>query len=380
MPGEDDRPRLRRLRIEGFRSILASEVVFSDLDVLIGANGAGKSNLIAFLRMVGSMLATDHGLSLFVGRMGGAAGLLHDGPKTTQAVRAEIAIETQAGVDDYAFTLVPAAGDSFVFSEERIRFSRTGGDGQESWLDLGAGHRTPALLHVTDERARKTQRTILDLLRGLSVFQFHDTSAESPLKRKAKLDQGRYLRGDGSNLAAVLFRMRDAHPLHFERITRTVRLIAPFFDSFAIDDDEGYALLQWREVGSEAIFGPGQVSDGLLRAIALVTLLLQPDATLPPVIVVDEPELGLHPAGLHIIVGLFRAAAQKRQCIVATQSPAFLRAVAPENVIVVDRPARSSSFQRLDPARLDGHLDDYDLDELWDMNLLGGRPGSLAAE
>ena len=380
MPGEGDRPKLIRLKIEGFRSIVAAELVLSDLDVLIGANGAGKSNLIAFLRAMSSMLSSESGLSLFVGRMGGAAALLHDGPKVTPSVRGEVTVETAAGVHDYAFTLAPAAGDSLIFTEERVRLSRHGAGAGQSWVDFGAGHRSPGLLRVDDHLDGSIQRTIVQLLRGLGVFQFHDTSAESPLKRKSRVDDGRFLRGDGGNLAAVLLRLRQANPLHHDRIVKTIRLIAPFFDDFAIEDDQGYALLQWRESGSDVVFGPGQISDGLLRAMALVTLLLQPRATMPPILVVDEPELGLHPAGLRVVVGLFEAASQARQCIVATQSPAFLRALEPENVIVVDRAERASSFRRLDPTRLQAWLDDYDLDELWDMNLLGGRPGSLAAE
>ncbi len=380
MPREGERHRLKQLRIEGFRSIVSAEIGFSALDVLIGANGAGKSNLIAFLRMVGFMLSSEGGLSLFTGRMGGASALLHDGPKVTRTIAAEIAIETAAGLNEYAFSLEMAAGDALIFTRERIRFSRHGLGGGQDWLDFGTGHRTPGLLYVSDDVGRRTQRTILHLLRGLSVFQFHDTSPESPLKRKWRIDDGRHLRGDGGNLAAFLLHMLGTAPLHHQRIVRTIRLIAPFFDDFAIEDDRGYALLQWREIGSEVVFGPGQISDGLLRAMALVALLLQPAATLPPMVVVDEPELGLHPAALQIVIGLFKAASQARQCIVATQSPAILRALASENVVVVDRPGRSSSFRRLDPSKLDKWLEDYDLDELWDMNLLGGRPGSLAAE
>ncbi len=380
MPGEGDRPKLKRLKIEGFRSIATAEIAFSDLDVLIGPNGAGKSNLIAFLRMVGFMLWSEGGLPLFVGRMGGASALLHDGPKATQAIAAEIAIETAAGLNEYAFRLEMAAGDTLIFTDERIRYSRHDLGAGQSWLEFGEGHRTPGLLSVSDDRGRKTQRTILGLLRGLSVFQFHDTSPASPLKRKSRIDDGRHLRGDGSNLAAFLFDLRESAPLHYQHISKTIRLIAPFFDDFAIEDDQGYVLLQWREIGSEAVFGPGQISDGLLRAMALVALLLQPSETQPPMIVVDEPELGLHPAALEIVMGLFKAAAEARQCVVATQSPAMLLGLAPENITVVDRPGRSSSFRRLDPAKLEAWLDDYDLADLWDMNLLGGRPGSLAAE
>jgi len=380
MPGVGDRPKLKRLKIEGFRSIASEEISFSDLDVLIGPNGAGKSNLIGFLRMIGFMLSSESGLSLYVGRAGGASALLHDGPKVTREIAAEIVIETSAGVNQYAFRLEMATGDALIFAEEKFRFSRGDHDTEQTWLHFGSGHNVPGLFQVSDDQTRKTQRTVLNLLRGLAVFQFHDTSAESPLKRKSQVDGGRYLRGDGGNLAPFLLHMRETSPAYYLRIVKTIRLFAPFFDDFVIEEDQGYALLRWREVGSDEVFGPGQISDGTLRAMALVTLLLQPIAAMPPVIIVDEPELGLHPAGLQIIIGLFKAAAHARQCIIATQSPAFLRALDPENVIVVERGGRSSSFRRLDLAKLAAWLDDYDLADLWDMNLLGGRPGSLAAE
>ncbi len=380
MPGEGDGPRLKRIRIEGFQSIAAQEIEFSDLDVLIGPNGAGKSNLIAFLRMVGFMLSSDTGLGLFVGLAGGAAALLHDGPKITDEIAATIVIETPAGTNEYVFRLRLAPDDSLIFAEERIRFSQRGRDPQPNWLDFGAGHRAPRLLLVDEDPARKTQRTILSIFRGLAVYQFHDTSPAAPPKRKSSVDSGRSLRGDAGNLAAFLLRMRGSDPAHYDRIVKTVRLIVPFFGDFVLEPDQGYVLLCWREIGSDQVFGPGQISDGTLRMLASVALLLQPLSTMAPILVIDEPELGLHPVGLDAIAGLVRAASHARQCIVATQSPAFLVDLEPENLVIVERVGRASTFRRLDRAELDVWLEDYNLAELWETNLLGGRPHAVAAE
>ncbi len=169
MPGEGDGPRLKRIRIEGFRSIAAQEIEFSDLDVLIGPNGAGKSNLIAFLRMVGFMLSSDTGLGLFVGLAGGAAALLHDGPKITDEIAATIVIETPAGTNEYVFRLRLAPDDSLIFTEERIRFSQRGRDPQPNWLDFGAGHRAPRLLLVDEDSARKTENDSVHFPRSRSL-------------------------------------------------------------------------------------------------------------------------------------------------------------------------------------------------------------------
>lgn len=133
-------------------------------------------------------------------------------------------------------------------------------------------------------------------------------------------------------------------------------------------------MLNWREKGRDYLFGPHQISDGTLRVIALATLLLQPEDMLPDVIVIDEPELGLHPYAIGVLAALFRKASHHCQLIISTQSAELLDYFDADEVIVVNRKGESSEYRRLTTAELDTWLEDYSLSELWEKNVLGGGP------
>ncbi len=370
---------LSKLELSGFRSIASEELDFRAVNVLIGPNGAGKSNLIAFFRMLSFMLSAEQGLARYVAQAGGASSLLHYGPKVTPAIRAHLVLETAQGTNDYEFTLAYAAGDSFYFERERCRFSARGQAKNPRWIDFGVGHAAPRLLDAPQDAARKTQRTILSLLRGVQVYQFHDTSREARVKQRGRADDDRYLWGDAGNLAAFLLRLHEQHPPYYRRICEALRQIAPFFEDFVLEPEGGHVLLRWRETRPDLVFGPHQMSDGTIRAVALLTLLLQPPALLPSMIFLDEPELGLHPAAVKMVAGLVRAASVSRQCFAATQSPEFLNEFDVDDIIVVERPDGASRLRRLPSERFERWLDEYSLGELWDMNLLGGRPRPAAA-
>lgn len=348
-------------------------------NVLIGPNGAGKSNLIGFLRMLRFMLASEQGLPVFVAQAGGASSILHDGPKTTPQMEAHLEIRTEQGLNEYRFRLGQAADDTLIFLEEQFRYLPSNRDGSPPrWTDLGAGHRTPQLLKAPPGKI--TQNVVLRLLRGLSVYQFHDTSDHARIKQRWSLDNDRYLHGDAGNIAPFLLRLRRIYPQYYSRIVETIRQVAPFLDDFVLEPDYDNVLLRWREVGSDVVLGPNQASDGSLRAISLITLLMQPPDSMPSIMVIDEPELGLHPFAVRVVAGLIRSLALSRQCIVATQSPEFLNEFTTDEVVVTERPGRASQFRRLSGAELSRWLNEYSLSELWEMNVLGGRPRPIAAQ
>jgi predicted ATPase len=179
-------------------------------------------------------------------------------------------------------------------------------------------------------------------------------------------------------LAAFLLRLRDTNGgKAYKRIVTTLRLVAPFFDDFELEPagpNKKDVILNWRDRDSDQVFGPHQLSDGTLRAACLITLLLQPEDELPDLIVVDEPELGLHPYALNVIASLFKKASHHTQVLIGTQSSSFLDNFDPEDVVVVNREGRESSFARLDPAILEAWLDEYTLGEVWEKNVIGGGP------
>lgn len=339
---------------------------------MIGPNGAGKSNFISFFRMMSWALSGPGKLAYHVGQQGGSRLILHDGPARTREIEAELAIRTTAGENEYAFRLFHAAGDTLVFAEERYRFSRHGWEDKANWKTLGVGHKDPGLLAAAVDD--QTARVIRTLLQRIVVYQFHDTSETARIRGKWPEGDNRWLKEDAANVAPVLHRLRTRDRRYYQRIVDTIRLVLPHFSDFEIEPDGGSLMLRWRELDTDEVFNASQASDGFLRIVALVTLLLQPTEDLPDVLILDEPELGQHPSAINVIGELTAAAATKIQVIAATQSVALVDCFDPEDIVVVERPDRGSTFRRLDPDALTEWLAEYSLSELWEKNVLGGRP------
>ena len=365
---------LTKLAVKGFKTISClSEFEPGSLTVLIGPNGAGKSNLISFFRMLAWVLASPGNLQLHVGAQGGASALLHDGPARTREIESELSIVTDAGENQYAFRLVFAAGDTLIYADERFRFSRADLPTQAPWQELGAGHRESALVTAGDG-GDTTARVILGLLRKIVVHQFHNTSPTARMRNKWNIEDNRRLKEDAGNIAPFLRRLQEMESKSYRRVVEHIRLILPFFADFDMESDNGSLLLKWREQGSDRVFEASQAADGMLRVMALITLLLQPEQDLPDVLILDEPELGLHPYAINIIGGLIRGISTKTQVLVATQSMQLIDCFAPSDVVVVERKGRESTFRRMDNQALGKWLETYSLSELWQKNVLGGRP------
>jgi predicted ATPase len=280
---------------------------------------------------------------------------------------------TEAGENEYFIRLAHAAGDTLIFTEEKYRFSRSAFPTPARWTDLGVGHREAKLVNMA-EQGDQTAKTIHSLLRRVIFHQFHNTSDTARIRQKWAVEEGRWLKEDAGNLAPFLFRLQSQQPRYYRRIVETVRLILPFFADFEFDAEFGRLLLQWREKGTDQIFNASQAADGMLRILSLVALLQQPEADLPDVLILDEPELGLHPYAIEVVAGLIRAASESVQIILATQSVSLIDRFNPEDIVVVDRAERESKFGRLRTDALAEWLQEYSLSELWEKNVIGGRP------
>jgi predicted ATPase len=365
---------LKRLVLKGFKSIQDIDLELRPLNVLIGPNGAGKSNLVSFFKMLNEMMGGR--LQHYIATSGRSQSLLYLGPKKTPQMETRLEFETSYGVDTYEMRLFHAAGDTLVFAEEKLSFHRTGVPEAKS-VSLGAGHQETLVDQKADE-GDDIAGTLGYLLSTCRVFHFHDTSPTAQVRQYCYVDADRWLMPDGSNLAAFLYRLRAQEDgTAYRRILDTVRLVAPFFDDFDLEPsrkNDREIILNWREKGSDELFGVHQLSDGTLRAICLITLLLQPEKELPGLIVVDEPELGLHPYALNIVASLFRKASHHTQVLVSTQSSPFLDNFDATDVVVVDREEQGSTFQRLDSDKLESWLEDYSLGEVWEKNVIGGGP------
>jgi predicted ATPase len=366
---------LQRLTLNGFKTIRRlEELELGPVNVLIGPNGAGKSNFVSFFRMLNRMMMPPAGLQLYVAKLGGASTLLHSGPAISPEIEAALTFRTDGVANGYSFRLSHAAQDTLVFAEERVDFAQsTPLEQVDTRINLGAGQREPMLIEM-ETNSLASIRTLWSYLQDCAVYQFHNTSETARVRQRWSVIDNQHLKEDGANLAPFLLRIREQHPAHYQRITGTLRQIAPFFADFVLEPENATLLLRWRELGNDVVFGPHQASDGTLRAMALVALLLQPKEELPAVIILDEPELGLHPRAISILAGLLQGASSHSQIIAATQSPVLLDHFEPEQVIVAEREGAESVFRRLDAERLSSWLEEYTMSELWDKNVLGGRP------
>lgn len=349
--------------MEGFTSIPSAALTLGEINVLVGANGAGKSNFIRALAMLGRIV--DSELGLFVGLSGGANALLSADPAVPRLIR----LAVKSGAGSYSAELTPAAGDTFIFSRE---FIWPGGTG--SVTSLGRGHRETGLTRTEPSWALEGAELLVATLRGCRVFHFHDTSRGAPVKQQGYIADNRSLHPDAGNLAAVLLRLRDGDRTRYAQTVRTVKQVAPFFRDFVLEPElaADRVRLRWQQEGSDTVFPADALSDGTLRFICLTALLAQPE--LPGLIVLDEPELGLHPFAIVQLAEMLRTASQESQVLLATQSVTLMNQFELDDLIVVERRDGASVFERPDPERLADWLADYSLGELWEKNLLGGRP------
>jgi predicted ATPase len=366
---------LKRIRVAGWKSIREQAIELAPLNVVIGANGAGKSNLLSLFKLLNAMFAETPGFRNHVAMNGFAESVLHYGAKQTPVAEMELTFGTHTGETSYFARWAAAAGGTLIFTEERVSFLRTGATGP-TVVDLGAGHSETNLLRCADD-GNKTAEIALRLLRACRLFHFHDTSESCLARKPCYVEANRFLFPDAGNLAAMLYLFREQNPTAYRRISATVRQMVPDFDGFVLEPsrlNETQILLNWTHKGRTYEFGPHQLSDGSLRFIALATLLLQPEDKLPLLIALDEPELGLHPAALEVLAGMAKAASGHSQLVFATQSSTFLDHFEPGDVIVVDGNVGTSKFQRLDIDKLQVWLDEYTLGEVWQKNVVGGGP------
>ena len=367
--------RLNSIAVRGYRSIKDMHLELRPLNVLIGANGAGKSNLISFFKMMNAMMAGH--LQRYVASTGHATSNLYFGPKVTSRIEADLEFRTKTGaVDTYRLRLAHAARDSLIFVEESLAFQSPEYD-EPKIKQLGEGH-TETLIGDAADRGDPTAGIFRGLLQSCRVFHFHDTGSASRVRNSRYVGDSRWLLPDAGNLAPFLHRLHSKNPRAYRRIVDTVRQVAPLFDDFVLDPTEpggNDILLNWRHREEpDLIFGPHQISDGTLRAICLFSLLMQPEDDLPLLIVIDEPELGLHPYALSILASLCRAASAHVQILISTQSSTFVNHFAPEDIVVAEYDGRSSRFTRPNAEDLEAWLEEYSLGEVWEKNVIGGGP------
>ena len=375
-----DKLKLNNINLKGFKSINTNgqDIPIGDITILLGANGAGKSNLISFFQMLNYM--TTGALQNYIGQSGSASSLLFFGSKQTTKISAELTFTDSKSEDKYIFSLAHAAGDTLIFTEETL-FWKYHNNPEHIKISLDTGLKESGLYDYCKKQDSKAGWVIFNLLKNCQVFQFHDTSKEAKIRNNVYINDADFLRNNGGNLAAFLYAIKNQKngENYYNRIVRYIKLAMPQFNDFVLSpstQNSNYIMLNWLENDSEYLFGPHQISDGSLRFMALTTLLLQPSKSLPSVIILDEPELGLHPSAISLLAGMVKTASQNCQIILATQSTRLIDEFEANDIVVVERNEKEkcSSFKKLNQKALGNWLDRYSMSELWEKNIIGGRP------
>ncbi len=355
---------LKRIRIKGFKSIAELDLSMDNINILIGANGAGKTNFISLFTFLNQLA---HGrLTTYVESQGFANNFFHFGAKRTQRITIDIEIEETK----YHISFLHGThNDSFVFEEE---YSQIAASSQKQVIKGQLGE--SGLLSLTDTNKFPALQTIRKYLEECRVYHFHDTSSGAGFKQAVGKNDSDYLYKDASNLAAFLYRLKTESPSHYRDIVITIQTVAPFFRDFYLEPrgtkGEENILLKWLHREYDNPFSANQLSDGTARFICLATLFLQPHELRPHTIILDEPELGLHPAALHVLAEIIVSAAKKKQVVCSTQSVSFTNLFAPTDFIVVDQENGASTFKRLERKPLDHWLEDYGMGDIWNKNLI----------
>ena len=354
---------LSRLVLTGYKSIAECNINLGSINVLIGANGAGKSNFIGFFKLIGRIL--DKQLQAYVGDAGGPDAVLHFGRKKTELLNAELYF----GNNGYRFKLKATQDNRMMFAHEALWWNMKG-----EW-DAASGHFETEFKDKGSHGA--IWRYTVPAMQSWRVYHFHDTSISALVKQVHGATDNEYLREDARNLAAFLKRLKEHHNKHYERIVKSIQMVAPFFGDFLLRPYAGtpdQIELEWTEASQDVPFKASALSDGTLRFICLTTVLLQPEDFMPATILIDEPELGLHPFAITMLGAMMKSTSQQHQIIVSTQSVELVNEFDVEDLIVVDKQGGASAFSRPDEAVLHEWLADYSLGDLWKKNILGGRP------
>ena len=361
---------LDKVTIKGFKSICSlKDFELTNLNVLIGGNGAGKSNFIEFFRLLRAIM--DDNLNDFIRNGGGISDFLFNGRKVTNRLEFEMFF----GERGYRFHITPGAKEQCsIAGEARFYESSTSG-----WWFLGHSNDGTSLL-VKEAKSKskdsKYSKPVYDAITSWRIYHFHDTSSTAGMRHAEIIQDNKKLRHDGSNIAPCLLGLQKNNSSIYSEIIDAVRLVIPFFDNFILEPEEfgekKTVNLSWKQKGSDYPMQPYHFSDGSIRFICLATALLQPEP--PSTMIFDEPELGLHPSAISILAELIQSSAKQTQLIVATQSPLLINDFAVEDIIVVNRKNGASTFERLQEKDFNVWLEEYSVGELWTKNVIAGGP------
>src|SRR5574344_372425 len=355
--------KLDKIIIKGYKSIINMELELKNLNVLVGCNGAGKSNFISFFKLLNNVI--ENNLDNFVAKSGGANIFFYFGSQNTSEIYADLYF----GSNRYEVAFQNTNDDKMFFSKESAQFKKDWGINAGDYYQefSTSGHQKTKLLSNNSNVVKYVRESFEIWI----VYHFHDTSANAKVKLTCDINDNSFLRHDASNLAAFLYLLQEKYPENYNAIVKTIQLVAPYFEDFILRQNplnDSTIRLEWKEKGSNEYFNANSFSDGTLRFICLATVLLQPN--LPTTIIIDEPELGLHPYAINVLGSLIRKVQINNQLIISTQSIPLINEFSVNDIITVERRNYASVFNRHNEQDLSEWLDEYSVGELWEKNIL----------
>lgn len=363
---------LKKVTISGFKSISSKKpltIELGNINILLGANGSGKSNIISFFKILNFMMSGS--FQLFIEKAGTSQVFLNYGSKHTSEIEGKLHFEDEFFINIYTFKLSYAAPDRLIISSEDVEW---GDKKQPIHTYLTHDFKESGFIREQNQNLKEFQ----NLMKNCKVYQFFDSSSESPIRQSSHIDFSDHLQVEGDNLASFLYFLKTNYPANYHKIVSYIRQIMPQFNNFHLEPNkQGYVMLKWKDFSpNDYILLPGQLSDGTIRFIALATLLLQPKEIMPNVIIIDEPELGLHPFAISQLAEMIKEASINTQVIIATQSPGLVDEFAANQITIIEQDEENESTvaNKLNEEELADWLKNYSISELWDKNVLGGRP------
>lgn len=365
---------LESIKVQGFKSIKTLSLAMEPINILIGANGSGKSNFLSLFTFLQSM--SEGKLNTYVQRHGYGSSFFHFGPKKTPVIEIETRVD---GVLYHVEFEHAVHDDGLIFSKEYCELLLSENTRPQRMTGLFGSRQGAGLNHSSGGWVEYFARGYLQHCRN---YHFHDTGPTAAYKQAIPLDANSYLYADASNVAAFLYQLKHAkdaaYNTAYSEILEAIQTVAPYFHDFYLvptgSQGEQRILLKWLHRDYDTPFSANQLSDGTARFICMATLLLQPQNLRPKTILLDEPELGLHPAALEVLAEIIKVTARQNQVICSTQSITFANQFKAKDFIVVDQEDGSSVFKRVNEKELSCWLDDYAMGDIWNKNLIGGRP------
>lgn len=373
MAADNRNIKIKGITIQGYKSISLNHPLHLELGnkaILLGANGAGKSNIISFFKLLEAM--TKEYLQMYIAQNGSNQIFLYYGAKITPKLAATICFEAEEIEIKYSFWLAFAVPNKLIISSESVETYNKMGEKlniteiNSDFYESGLGKCKDAIC-----------QDIKALLEKCKVYQFSDSSQVAPIRQTAPVESAHYLQSDAGNLASFLYYLKNNYRFYYNRIVSYTESIMPQFKDFYLEPDRSYISLKWIDKSAnDYVFSPAQLSDGTIRYIALATLLLQPKETMPSVIIIDEPELGLHPYAIDQLAYMIQEASLKAQVIVATQSPTLIDNFKLDDITVIERDEDNqyTVANKMDEGHFSEWLQEYSVSELWAKNVIGGRP------